>query len=224
MPPPSQDGIYRTRRHLFDHVYFRHVGRHVNDWKKSFPDPTSSPAHHTRTLSAYSPEFIIVADTDTLLTFCSVSRLNVDSTRGYDQQVCLLPLHGFSPNIKSLYLSFANLPSSVLFGIVCSFPLLEDLSLSCFRFGRRQEAFEALPTSPKLTGTLELRLKREVQFITSQLLGLPDGLHFRRIAVQWVVPGDIRSTMDLASRCSDTLESLEISSHLTGPSSRGDCA
>ena len=118
----SDDGIYRTRRHLFDHVYFRHVGRQVNDWKKSFPYPTISPAHHMRTLSIYSPEVITVAGTDTLLTFCSVSRLNVDSTRGYDQQVCLLPLHGFSPNIKSLYSLFANLPSSDIFGIIYSFP------------------------------------------------------------------------------------------------------
>lgn len=53
-----------------------------------------------------------------------------------------------------------------------------------------------------------------VRSITSRLLDLPDGPYFKRIAVPLLVPEDILLTMDLVSRCPDTLESLRISNHL----------
>ena len=208
--------IYPARKHLFNHVYFRHAGRHVNEWRKTFPDPANSPAHHTRTLTILHPEIITAADTDTLLTFCCVSRLNMDAAC-YDRPVCLVPLHGFSPAVRSLDLTFEGSQISDVFDLVCSFPLLEDLSLLYpLNPGTRDKAPNTFSTSPRLTGSLVLRTNGAIQSTASQLLDLPNGLHFKKISVSWVAPGDIGSTASLVSTCSDTLESLEISDHLAG--------
>jgi hypothetical protein len=47
----SKSWIHRTRKHLFASVEFRAPKSHIELWKKTFPDPSNSPAHHTRSLS-----------------------------------------------------------------------------------------------------------------------------------------------------------------------------
>ena len=207
--------IHPTRRRLYNHVTFR-LGCDIGKWKQSFPDPKNSPAHNTRTLSVYFQKLLVASDRDTLLTFHGVSRLNVDTDFWHGQRlVSLVPLRGFSPAIRSLHLSFARLTRSEIFGLICSFPLLEDLSLVCSTV-QKHWVRGASSTSPRLTGFLELRLEGGIQSLVSQLLDLPSGLHFKRIAVQWLVQEDVVSTVDLLSRCSHTLEFLEITNCLAG--------
>ena len=212
----SKSWAYRTRKHLFNHVVFRPSGPPIGQWKETFPDPTISPAHNTRTLSIYFPKLIAAAEKDTLLNFCCVTRLDMDTDFWYDQKVSLVPLHGFSPILKSLSLTFDRLPRSEVFDLICSFPLLEDLRLACYGGRRVIEMWEAPSISPRLTGALQLRTGGGMQFVLQRLLYLPNGIHFRKIAVQWIVLPDLSSTVDLVSRCATTLKSLKIANHLEG--------
>ena len=212
----SKAWIHQTRKYLFVNIKFHPLGRRVGRWRATFPDPTNSPAHHTRTLSICHPQLVTAADVDTLLTFCGVVRLNVDTDLWHDQRVSLFPLHGFSPVLRSLHLTFTSLPNPEIFNLICSFPVLEDLTLVSRTSRRSDIRWNASSTSPKLTGSLELRLIEGIQSITDRLLYLPNGFNFTRIAVPWLSQGDILSTMHLVSRCSGTLESLDIANHLSG--------
>jgi hypothetical protein len=122
----------------------------------------------------------------------------------------LVPLHGLSPVIKSLHLKFKELKDSEVFGLICSFPLLEDLSLFSSGFDRRDQKRSSPPTSPRLTGSLKLWVHTGIQSIACGLLNLPNGLHFAKITVRCYSDNGIKPTMDLVSGCSDTLESLDI--------------
>ena len=97
--------------------------------------------------------------------------------------------------------------------LICSFPLLEDLTLVCL--GHEDDGWSTPSTSPKLTGFLDLRCFGEIRPTARRLLDLPDGLHFAKITVECYTE-DVNSIMDLVSRCSDTLESLSISYYTPG--------
>ena len=210
----SKSWIQRTRIHLFVDIKFHPLGRRVSRWRETFPDRTNSPAHHTRTLSICHPQLITAADVHTLLTFCGVLQLTVDTDLWHDQRVSLVPLRGF-PVLRSLHLTLTSLPDSEIFGLVCSLPLLEDLALVSRNRRRANGGWNIPPTSPRLTGSLELRMIEGIGSTTRRLLDLPNGLHFTKIAVPWFSGGDILSTMYLVSRCSGTLESLDITNHLS---------
>ena len=51
----SKSWIPRTREHLPADIKFRSV-HDLGVWKKTFPDHSSSPAYHTRTLLVRCPE------------------------------------------------------------------------------------------------------------------------------------------------------------------------
>ena len=95
-------------------------------------------------------------------------------------KVSLFQLHGLAPTLRSLCLSHEFLPPLDVFNLVCSFPLLENVTL--YRCGlQSSDELVAPSTSPKVTGTL-------------RLMNCP--------------VEDAMSAMDLVSRCSDTLESF----------------
>jgi hypothetical protein len=121
-----------------------------------------------------------------------------------DHQVSLAPFHGLSPTLRSLQLDFAF---SEVLNLICSFPLLEDLALVAFRHG--SDTWNTPLTSPKLTGSLELKALKGIRPAARRLVRLPGGLHFTRIKIV-SIKEDVESTMDLMSKCSDTLESLDI--------------
>jgi len=176
-----------------------------------------TPAHHARALSIRHSHLITTSDVDTILTFCNVERLDVITVGWRDARISLAPLHGLFPVLNSLYLSFISLPDSEIFGLICSFPLLEDLTLVSLGRGHRDEQWNAPPTSPRFNGTLKVKTAFEgIRSITHRLLDLPNGIHFTKIAVPWLSEEDVRSTMDLASRCADTLQSLDITNHRSG--------
>ena len=218
----SKTWIQRTRKHLFVNMRFPPSGRHVGRWRRTFPDPTNSPARHARTLYICQPRLITSADVDTLLTFCGVVCLSVDIDFRRDQRASLVPLRGFSPVLRSLRLTFASLLDSEIFGLVHSFPILEDLALVSF-IGRKL-GMGTPSASPRLSGTLELRLIGGIRSVVDKIFDLSNGFHFRKIAIPWFSEGDVFSTMDLVSRYSGTLESLEITNCFSRTVSFGPCA
>ena len=201
--------ILRARKHLFARIEFHAKKSHVERWKKTFPDPSNSPAHHTRSLSILGLTVVTTADTDLggwIRTFRKVTHLRLECLSWEDRQASLIPFHGLSPDIRSL-----RMTSTVfeVFDLVCSFPLLEDLAL--FLLVARGSSTKWAPplTSPKLTGSLDVGAMGGIHFAIPRLLDLPGGLRFEKITLQ-CLNGDFESTTELVSRCSDTLESLTV--------------
>ena len=73
----SKSWILWTRKHLFARVEFDTEESHIELWKETFPDPPSSPAYYTRTLSISGPLVITAADGDEggwILTFYCLAK------------------------------------------------------------------------------------------------------------------------------------------------------
>jgi hypothetical protein len=210
----SKSWVPQTRKHLFAHVRFSAAGSHVELWKGTFPDPSNSPAHHTRSLSIYDLPSLTAAGGDVvsglIRTFGNVADLHLFG-RGHSQ-FSLAPLsHGSLPAVRSLCLAHTSLE---VLDIICAFPLLEDLVLDSLSCWPDADVWNPSSTSPKLTGTLDLRAIT-IRSAVRRLVDLLDGFHFTKIMVECETE-DVESTMDLVSRCSDTLESLRIHFYFPG--------
>jgi len=207
----SKSWIHRTRKHLFTNVDLRAHDR-FERWKETFPDPANSPAHHARTLELTIDDLnsTTAADGCFISTFCGVVYLHVGARGPYRHEIPLVPSYGISPVIRSLCVNSTSFKLSEIFDLICSLPLLEDLSLISFIHDHGDEGWNAPSTSPKLTGSLKLIMLGGIHSVASLLLGLPSGIHFTKIAVSWNNEEDAKWTMCLVSRCSSTLESLYI--------------
>jgi len=213
----SKSWIHRTREHLFANVGFFATYHRVELWVEAFPDPTNSPAHHTRTLSIHHPHLIKATHAGTISSFCGVVRLVVNTETWDNESLTLVSLHGLSPVLRSLQLIFTALPDSEIFGLICSLPLLEDLKLLSTGNEHRDGRWTTPSTSPRLTGSLELFIaSEEIQPTTRRLLDLPNGLHFTKLIMAWFSEQDVTLTTDLVSRCSGTVQSLEVTSYFSG--------
>ena len=207
----SKSWVPRTRRHLFAFLEFDASPRSESTlelWMKAFPDPSNSPARYTRGLHLARYLAITVAISKARrwvhsfnhLTYLAVTTAGVD-----DHHISFTQLHGLSPSLKSLRLSYSHAPLPELLALICSFPLLEDLVLGSVRDRENTPEWDAPPTSPKFIGSLCLGGK--TRDITRKLLDLPGGLHFSSIAVSCPIEdGDLAN--ELVSMCSDTLESF----------------
>ena len=214
----SKPWFPRTRKRLFARIQFDTQKSHVELWKKTFPNPSNSPAYYARSLSIRGILTVTAADVDVggwIHTFDRVVNLCLDTFGCDDRQVSLLPLHGLSHTLKSLTMSYTSIPPSEVFGLICSFPLLEDLALLSCGDGSDTDGWDAPSVSPKLTGSLDLRSLGSIRSVARQLCDLPDGLYFNKISVG-CLNEDVESTMDLVSKCSETLESIRVSFYLTG--------
>ena len=60
----SKSWIHRTRKHLLARVEFHAPESHIELWKKTFLDPSNSPAHHTHTLPIRGLPFVTAAGAD----------------------------------------------------------------------------------------------------------------------------------------------------------------
>lgn len=179
---------------------------------QAFPNPSNSPAHHTRTLSISGVKELTVATTHAWGWVCSFRRITdllVMTVWWDDRRVSLAQLHGLSPTLKSLCLDRSFLPLSEIFNLIHSFPLLKDLAVRTYgpSINDTWDTKGTLATSPKFTGTLQLM--SAIPSVVCRLLDLPGGLHFTKIVVGCPV-GDAESAMGLVSRCSGTLESLSL--------------
>ena len=115
-----------------------------------------SPAHHTQTLSVWHPQLITALDVDVILSFCNVESLDVITSGWRDGWTPLAPSHRLSPVFRSLYLSFVSLPNSEIFDLICSFSLLEDVTLVSLGYRHRDKQWDAPPTSPRLNRSLKI--------------------------------------------------------------------
>ena len=216
----SWSWVPRTRKHLFAHIEFE-TEEDLELWKKTFPDPSTSPAHYAKTLAIGCSHVVTAADAEPggwLRGFSQAERLEVTSQRTYADEAgaSFVPLHGFSPIIKSLYADFTFLPSSQIFDLVLSFPLLEDLTVTnSYDVPLDNDYSNKLPTivqpsnPPVFTGSLSLS-RGGTKPIARRLLSLLSGIHFRRLSLMQFHEEDIPLTTRLVEECSSTLESLEI--------------
>ena len=211
----SKSWIPRTRKHLFAYIRIDPTyRRRIQSWKQTFPDPSNSPAHHVSSLNFQSIHVDTLTDPDLgpwIRSFNHVETLRTRLEPSALDQVSLVQLHGFSPILKSLYLGQTSISLSEVFNLVCSFPLLEDLSL--YTYGPTSDISDWDPpsTSPKLTGSLQI--DGGIPSVARRLCDLPSGLHFSKMKL-WCDKEDGTLTMDLVSRCSATLESFSIYCHI----------
>jgi hypothetical protein len=187
----SKSWVPRARKHLFACVPLEDAV-YIRLWMKAFP-----------------------ADNQWIRVFRRIEKLYV----GDYTKASLVQLHGLSPTIKYLDIAHSCLPFADIFDLVCSFPLLEDLTWRSWKSESDSDGWVAPSTSPKFTGTLFLT--REIRSVARGLLALPGGLHFT--SVDLICPVEqAESAMDLVSGCSETLESLCIDycqyDHSTFPS------
>ena len=217
----SKSWVPRSRTHLFGHVTFTYTS--IERWMKAFPDPFNSPTHYTRTLTLRGHQLVAVTGpVPRIRTFPFHNLVNLsihsESNGSGGNRVSLVPFHGLSPTIKSLRLALSHAQPSEIFGLICSFPLLEDLQL--FAFGYRNGVDEWTPpsTSPRLTGSLQLHnMGGRMDPISRRLLVLPNGLNFTKIVLSCSNDEtDSKSITDLVSGCSNTLESLDVTDYYPG--------
>ena len=205
----SKSWVPRTRRHFFDVVDF-FSPRRLELWMKTFPDPSNSPACYTRSLRLSGFAVIPLAISDALpwvRSFNHITELQVWTEWEEDRNFYFAPLHGLFPILKSLHLCHYFVEPLEVINLVCSFPLLENLSLWSPEDLERENAeeWDTPPTSPRFTGSLLLDYNDSQ--ITRKLLDLPGGLHFYKVSVSCPSrDGDL--ARELVSKCSDTLESL----------------
>ncbi|KAF9789357.1 hypothetical protein BJ322DRAFT_1105220 [Thelephora terrestris] len=203
--------VSRTRKHLFAYVSFR-IPTDLEAWKKTFPDPPNSPAHFTQALWIGCLKAVLQADAaggGWISTFSRVARLEVLSYANSDLGVDLTLFQRFSSTLKSLCVTSSR-PLQII-NHIYRFPLLEDLTLCGYDQGPGvPQTTNPLSASPALTGTLELRLTRGISGVAHQLLGLPNGLHFRRLKLPSSNVGDLSPVAKLVDACSNTLEYLDV--------------
>ena len=216
----SRSWVHRTQEHLFAHVEFLSRS-HTILWKEMFPDPSNSPARHTRSLLIRESTVVAFVDTDVgdwARAFDGVVRLDVDICGfGSGRKISLVQLHGLSPTLKSLRLAYeSSAPSSEILSFVCSFPLLEDLALVSLGGNSEIDEWNIPSTSPKFTGYLDLRMLGGTPPVVHRLLELPNGLHFSKISVACSGEDVGSMMMNLVSECSDTLEYLSIYYYIVG--------
>ena len=129
----SKSWVPRTRKHLFDQVNFSPRGSTPESWMQTFPDPSNSPARYTRTLYLSDIKVVATAISDALpwiRAFNNIVNLRVNPVeRRYGHQISFTQFHGISPTLKSINLSYNLVQPSEVLDLVCSFPLLEDLTL-----------------------------------------------------------------------------------------------
>ncbi|KAF9644819.1 hypothetical protein BDM02DRAFT_3190265 [Thelephora ganbajun] len=156
----SKSWVPRTRTHLFSDIEFRSPDG-LEVWKKIFPDPVCSPACHTHSLFVGSLQAVTAADAEEggwIRTFSNVVRLDVRSgiINMSESPGSLVPFHDFSPALKSPRVISRSLSSSQVFNLICSLPLLEDLSIRSHEMGSSDDDGTVFQpsTSAVLTGTL----------------------------------------------------------------------
>jgi len=218
----SKSWVPRTRKHLFADIRFQSASD-LESWKKTFPDVASSPAHYARTLFIGCPQSVVGADAEEggwIQAFSGVQRLDVDNGTRFLKplEISLTPFHRFSPTLKSFRICPILFPFPQVFDLIHSYPLLEDLTMD----GRDESWFNpydedphrpqpVLPsTSPVFTGSLEFHISGGAVNAARRLLDLPNGLHFRSLALTWGRVEDLWWITEFVARCSRALESLDI--------------
>ena len=226
----SKSWITRTRQHLFASIQFE-TREELESWKETFPDPSTSPAHYTKTLFVSSLHFATAIDAEAggwIRGFSRVVVLKVVDLGAYVDEpgANLVPFHGFSPVIKSLYVKVPTLPASQVFDLILSFPLLEDLTVITYKGVADDEddpggpPTVVLPLTPPMTGSLTLIRREGLKSLARRLLSLPRGINFQKLTLTFLRGEDLSLATALVEGCSHTLESLDVSCEYLGMSIR----
>lgn len=204
----SKSWVSRTRKHLFAAVKFN-TPADLQAWRRTFQDPSNSPAQHTHTLSIGFLE--VIAEGGWVPSFSRVVRFKVFGNANLDLSMDLTPFRKFSPTLKSLHVTSFSIQPSQVIDLIYHLPLLEDLAL--FGYDRGHDGSQTVgspSTSPVLTGTLNLRLVGGVARTVHQLLNLPNGLHLRKLELLSFGVGALPFVWKLVEACSETLEYLDV--------------
>ena len=102
----SKSWIARTRAHLSAEVAFR-TTKSLESWKRTFPDPSASPAHYTKSLFIGDPGVVTALGVETGSWIRGFSRVVHLAMAGRDWRsvgwnVVFIQFRGFSPFVKSL--------------------------------------------------------------------------------------------------------------------------
>jgi len=221
----SKSWAPRARKHLFARIEFQSPSE-LESWKKTFPDVGNSPGYHARTLFVGCVQLVTPSDGEEggwIRAFSGVKSLGLDGGDQYNRglrasEISLVPFRELALTLKSLRMGRIYLPYAGLFDFIISFPLLEDLSLTGvddphFDGYRSLDglAQTVIPsTSPPLTGSLDFHVLGGAGDIARQLLDLPNGLRFRKLALLRDHEMDVWWITELVARCSHTLESLDV--------------
>lgn len=228
----SKSWIPRTRTHLFADVRFA-AEADLKSWKETFPDPPTSPAHYTKSLTVSCAHVVTTADAEAGGWITGFSRVVHFEIGSMDLLSCgfavtFAPFHGFSPRIKSLCANFIFLLSPQIFDLAVSFPLLEDLSViaeSEVLAGNNSDGLSTTPrpsSLPMFTGSLKLE-SGGINPITRRLLSLPGGIQFRKLTLGCIYGVHLVCVTGLIAGCSNTLESLCITCDFQGEPIRHLC-
>jgi len=220
----SKSWVPCTRRHLFAEVEFQ-TARNLRSWEETFPDPSTSPSCYAKGL-VIGPRVLGDEDLHTggwIEGFSRIERLELLGQDPYGRgwRVACVILPGFSPVVKSLRVDFSDFSSltfSQLFGLIPSFPLLEDLSVTNKSYGSDNRGGDSggLVTVVRpsglhtFTGSLAILLGGETGACVRWVLSLSGGIHFRKITLDWSCDEDSSLAMALMEKCSHTLEFLDI--------------
>ena len=121
----SKSWIPRTRKHLFAVVVFR-AERYLNAWKKTFPNPSNSPANYTHVLKIGFIGAIIEDGCPPI--FPRLARLEVNETLDFGwNYMDYITFQKFPHTLKSLSVGFLSISPPRLFNLIRSLPFLEDL-------------------------------------------------------------------------------------------------
>ena len=209
----SKSWIPRARRHLFFHIEFSSDSP-IESWIKAFPNPSTSPAHHTRVLSLREDQAAVDAvgifARAWARAFRNVVDLRIVEVWWNGNRNSLTPFHQLFPTLKSLSLLRSYILPSVLPNFICSFPLLKDLELRLLSDRDPVAAYEwsAPPISPEFTGTL--RLDVQACSVVHKSSVLPSCFRFARIVLE-CHPDHADLTANLVLQCSENLESISVS-------------
>ena len=219
----SKSWIPRTRKHIFANINFQSV-EDLQSWKTVFPDPSTSPARYARIMCTGCPRVLTALAAKEgcwVSAFSRIVDLNMNIVRriGENKVISLVPFHGFSPVLKSLDILYSDIPPSKIFKFICSFPLLEDVSLHTMDHSLTERPIVVQPSSsPVFTGSLRVRHEAGIGPIASRLLSLPGGLRFRRLCLLLCCKADISITTALVENCSCTLEFIYVDTRIFGTS------
>ena len=211
----SKSWVPRSRKYLFVVIKFRTPGD-LERWKEIFPDPSNSPAHHTRTLSIHCLEAVTTADAEEgswIQAFACLTHLEVDDSSL--SLVWFVLCRKFSSTLKSLHIALPALVLPQLFHLIHSFPLLEDLTLrgdTAHDYATRT----AISLPPSLTGTLDIFVYHGIASSAHRLLNLSNGLRFQKLKLGRWEERELHLVTGLVEACSDTLGCLDITVDLEG--------
>ena len=221
----SKPWIPRARKSLFADIQFHFIDD-LKSWKATFPDASTSPAYYAKTLFIGGPRVIKAAGEGEGCWLSAFSRvvhfeLGMASDRRSAEwmKVTLVPFHGFSPMLRSIRVASYAFPLPQIFNLICSFPLLKDVSLSTADrrsaqvadHGSNNQPTVTQPSSSNMfTGSLELYPDVEMEPIASILLSLPGGLRFRQLSLLLRCEADVSFATALVEECCSTLESLMV--------------